>query len=414
MLPRSPRARAGLAAVAVAVAVAAGSVLAAVAFQGDGDGSATGTTTTATSTSSASTADPSTTSTTAATSSTTSEPAGPPTIALEPLASLDSPSALVDLPGDGPVLVSTLAGRVLEVDLVTGSSQVVLDLSDQVSTGGERGLLGLAADPEGERLYVNHTDRGGDTDIRSWPLVDGAPAGGPGGGTVHLEIDQPYPNHNGGHLVFGPDGALWIGTGDGGSSGDPQDVARDPDELLGKMLRVVPEPAGGVRPADNPDWGGRPEIWGIGLRNPWRYSFDRETQRLWVADVGQNTTEEVSVVDADHPMADFGWDEMEGDRPFEGSPDPAFVDPVVTYGHDEGCSVTGGYVYRGEAVPSLSGWYLFADFCGGWIRGVPADAPTSPPVELVAEAGDVIAFAELSDGEVLVLTREGISRIVAG
>ena len=414
MLPRSPRARAALAVVGVLALV--GAVIAVVSVLGQGGGSdetASGPSTTTTSETPTTGDAPSTTSTSAP-SSTTAVPDGPPSIALEPLVDLESPSALVDLPDGGPVLVSTLGGQVLRVDLESGDREVVLDLGGAVSTGGERGLLGLAADPQGARLYVDYTDTAGDTVIRSWPLVDGRPSGGPADGVVHLELDQPFSNHNGGHLVFGPDGALWIGTGDGGAGGDPQDVARDPGELLGKMLRVVPDPGGGVRPADNPDWGGRPEVWGIGLRNPWRYSFDRETQRLWIADVGQNTTEEVSVVEPDHPMPDFGWDEMEGDRPFEGQPDPAFVDPVVTYGHDEGCSITGGYVYRGDDVPSLAGWYVFADFCGGWIRGVPADAPTSPPVELVADAGDVISFAELSDGEVLVLTRDGISRIVTG
>lgn len=337
-----------------------------------------------------------------------------PVVALEPVIDLDLPTTVADPAGPGPVLVGTLGGQVHAVDLDTGASEVVLDLSGQVSSGGERGLLGLAIDPAGERLYVDYTDTGGDTDIRSWPLVDGRPEGGPEDGVLHLELGQPYPNHNGGNLVFGPDGLLWIGTGDGGDGGDPDEVARDPSSLLGKMLRVVPDPEGGVAaPSDNPDWGGRPEIWGIGLRNPWRYSFDRATGRLWVADVGQNAVEEVSVVDRDEAMPDFGWDDMEGDQPFEGEPDPAFVDPVVTYGRDEGCSITGGYVYRGDAIESLYGWYLFGDFCGGWVRAVPADDPGAAPVELVSGLESVLSFAELEDGELLVLSATGVQRLVA-
>ena len=378
-------------------------------------------------------ADPSTsaaptTSSEAPSSSTTAAPTAPtaapapttrptgtdPAIRLSRVAEVNSPSAVVDLTGDGTVLVATLSGRVLRTDLGSGQSEVVLDLSGVVSTGGERGLLGMAADPAGERLYVDYTNVDGDTEIRSWPLSDGVPAGGPEAGVEHLRIDQPYRNHNGGHLLFGPDGALWVGTGDGGSSGDPDEVAQDPGSLLGKMLRVVPEPTGGVRPAQgNPSWGGRPEVWAIGLRNPWRYSFDRQDGRLWVADVGQNTTEEVSVVSPGAERPNFGWDDMEGDRPFEGRPEPRFISPVLTYGHDDGCSITGGYVYRGEAVASLHGWYLFGDFCGGWIRAVPADDPGRAPLELVPDAGSVLSFAELRDGELLVLTRGGLHRVVA-
>jgi hypothetical protein len=179
------------------------------------------------------------------------------------------------------------------------------------------------------------------------------------------------------------------------------------------MLRVAPDPAGGVTaPSSNPDWNGRPEVWAIGLRNPWRYSFDRATNRLWIADVGQNKREEVSVVALDHERPNFGWDDVEGDQPFEGQPDPAFIPPVVTYGHDAGCSITGGYVYRGTDIESLHGWYLFGDYCGGFVRAVPADAPEQDPVELVADAGPVLSFGELEDGELLALTAAGVQRIV--
>ena len=336
-----------------------------------------------------------------------------PLVELGPLIELSAPSAVADVPGPGPVLVSTLDGLVHEVDLEAGTSDVVLDLRDQVSTGGERGLLGIAVDPEGERLYVDFTDTDGDTDVRSWPLDDRGRPIADGDGTLHLEIGQPFANHNGGNLVFGPDGALWVATGDGGGAGDRGEVAQDDGWLLGKMLRVLPDPAGGVlAPASNPDWE-RPEIWGIGLRNPWRWSFDRATNRLWVADVGQSTIEEVTVVDGDHPAPNFGWDILEGDNTYEGEPSDDLVDPVVTYGRDDGCSITGGYVYRGDRNPSLHGWYVFSDFCQGWIRAVPADDPEQEPVELVASVGSVVSFGELEDGELLVLATDGIRRMVA-
>ena len=334
-----------------------------------------------------------------------------PALALGPGIPLAGASALVDAPGPGPVLVSTLDGRVHDVDLATGGSTIVLDVSEQISTGGERGLLGLAVDPAGDRLYLDFTDRRGDTEIRSWGLgPDGLPIAGDG--VVHLEIGQPFENHNGGNLVFGPDGALWIGTGDGGGAGDRGEVAQDDGSLLGKMLRVVPDPAGGVQaPATNPEWE-RPEIWGIGLRNPWRYSFDRATHRLWIADVGQNTIEEVTVVDGDAARPNFGWDTVEGANDYEGEPDPAFTAPVVTYGHDAGCSITGGFVYRGTAIPGLYGWYLYADYCTGFIDAVPTDDPDATPTRLADDVGSVVSFGELEGGELLLLTLEGVQPIL--
>lgn len=342
-------------------------------------------------------------------------PAGAdPAIALADVAELEAPSAVADPPGDGPVLVTTLDGGVHLLDLDTGDSEAVLDLSDEISTGGERGLLGAAVDPDGGRLYLNYTNNGGDTEIRSWPLDGGRPVGDADEGVLHLRVGKPFANHNGGHLVFGPDGALWIGTGDGGGAGDRGNVARDPDSLLGKMLRVVPDLEGGVSaPSTNPDWGGRPEVWAIGLRNPWRYSFDRATNQLWIADVGQNTIEEVSMTAPDVDGPDFGWSVVEGNNRYKGEAREEFIAPVATYTHDDGCSVTGGFVYRGDQISGLYGWYLFGDYCGGWVRAVPADGPDRAPVELLDGLGPIIAFAELGDGELLLLRTGGISAIVA-
>jgi glucose/arabinose dehydrogenase len=335
-----------------------------------------------------------------------------PAIRLGSLIELPGASALADPPGPGPVLVTTLDGRVHEVDLGAGTNEVVLDISERISTGGERGLLGIAGPVDG-RLYLDYTDSGGDTEVRSWAVDDtGRPEAGEG--VLHLEIGQPFDNHNGGNLVVGPDGTLWIGTGDGGGSGDRGEVAQDDTSLLGKMLRVVPDTEGGVvAPTTNPDWD-RPEIWGIGLRNPWRYSFDRATNRLWIADVGQDEVEEVNVVDAVEPRPNFGWDTVEGGNDYEGVPSPDFAMPVVTYGHDQGCSITGGYVYRGEVIDSLYGWYLFSDYCTGFVDAVPADRPASEPVRLLEDAGNVVSFGELEDGELVVLATDGIRRVLAG
>ena len=339
-----------------------------------------------------------------------------PAIALGQVAELAGPSSVADPAGPGPVLVSTLDGQVHAVDLATGSTEVVLDLRDRVSTGGERGLLGMAIDPAGERLYLDYTNSSGDTEIRSLAMADGRPAEGPDAMVLHLGIGQPYRNHNGGNLVFGPDGLLWIGVGDGGSANDPAGVAQDPDVLLGKMLRVVPDPSGGVTaPSSNPSWGDRPEVWAVGLRNPWRYSFDRATGMLWVADVGQDAIEEVTVVDpASEEPVNFGWNRLEGTRPLAGEDGPELTGPTFEYTHEEGCSITGGHVYRGSAVPSLLGWYLYGDFCGGWVRAVPADDATRTPVELVSGFGPVLSFAELEDGELLVLGQEGVYEVTPG
>ena len=326
---------------------------------------------------------------------------------------LPGASALADPTGPGPVLVTTLDGLVHAVNLETGEATIVLDIGNRTSAEGERGLLGIAVDPDDARMYLNFTNARGDTEIRSWALDgDGLPI--ESDELLHLEIGQPFENHNGGNLVFGPDGALWIGTGDGGGGGDAGEVAQDDSSLLGKMLRVLPNPDGGLfAPSTNPSWD-RPEIWGIGLRNPWRYSFDRETGRLWIADVGQNTIEEVTVIDGDADHPNFGWDTVEGANDYEGTSDPSFTAPVVTYNHDEGCSITGGYVYRGEAIPRLYGWYLFADYCTGFIRAVPADDPTATPMVLATDLGNIVSFGELENGELILLTAAGLQPILPG
>ena len=199
-----------------------------------------------------------------------------------------------------------------------------------------------------------------------------------------LFVDQPFSNHNGGALAFGPDGYLYVGLGDGGSAGDPMGNAQSLSTLLGKLLRISPRPSKGepyAIPPDNPFVGrdgARPEIWAYGLRNPWRFSFDTATGDLWIGDVGQNAWEEIDLEPAGSDGgSNFGWDRLEGTHPFEGSPAPDSIAPVFEYAHGDGsCSVTGGYVYRGERIPTLAGAYLFGDYCRGRPGGVrPARRP---------------------------------------
>ncbi len=283
---------------------------------------------------------------------------------------LEKPLYLTQEPG-GPLLVLTQRGRIVSVD-AKGRRRLWLDLHKKVSCCGERGLLGLAFHPQykkNHRFFLNYTDRRGRTVIEEYR----------GGRSyrVLLTIPQPYANHNGGHLAFGHDGYLYVGTGDGGSAGDPQENAQNPASLLGKMLRLdVDHGDPYAVPDDNPfvdDPKYRPEVWALGLRNPWRYSFDRATGDLFIADVGQNRWQEVNYVPA--PMGtsggwNFGWNVMEGNHCFKPPKNcrrVGLAPPILEYGHDQGCSVTGGYVYRGRAIQALTGKYIFGDFCSGTI-----------------------------------------------
>jgi len=259
-----------------------------------------------------------------------------------------------------------------------------LDLRDRVGNReSEQGLLGLAFHPQFAQngvFFLNYTDHNGDTVVARY-RVDPPTSnhGDPTTEEILLRVEQPYGNHNGGHLAFGPDGYLYIGLGDGGAAGDPEDRAQNLNTLLGKMLRLDVDagPRYGI-PPDNPfadGQGGRAEIWAWGLRNPWRYAFDRETGDLYIADVGQNLWEEVNFWPAGAGGgANFGWDYYEGSHPYEDTPPPGvtLIFPVAEYGHDLGCSITGGEVYRGRELPELDGIYLYGDFCTGRIWGLRA------------------------------------------
>lgn len=251
--------------------------------------------------------------------------------------------------------------------------QPFLDLRGRVATGNEQGLLSLAFDPRWPKrrhVFVNYTDRSGRTIVSRHRVRNGGSQAARRGEGI-LEIAQPFRNHNGGQLQFGPDGYLYVGMGDGGSAGDPLRAAQDPTTLLGKMLRIDVADLPYSVPADNPDLPGvgRTAIWALGLRNPWRFSFDRATGDLYIGDVGQRTREEIDLWPAGAPgIANFGWNAREGSLPYDPATVPAtlpLTDPIHEYGRVKGAAVTGGYVYRGSAIPELVGHYLFGDFVSG-------------------------------------------------
>jgi glucose/arabinose dehydrogenase len=339
---------------------------------------------------------------------------------VELVASLRKPLGLAIRPGDPAIYIAGKLGQVWALHDGTVDPSPVLDLSGRVSTGGEQGLLGLAFSPSGEFAYVNYTDRRGDTDIVEYAWRDGRPD--PSTARRVLFVDQPFPNHNGGNLAFGPDGHLYIGLGDGGSDytrGDPQG---DPDRngqnlgvLLGKMLRIDPRPNGtqpyGI-PDDNPfvgQKGARPEIWAYGLRNPWRYSFDRATGDLWIGDVGAGAEEEIDLQPAGAAGGqNYGWNAMEGTVAWRDPPAGA-VPPLDEYDHRTGaCSVTGGYVYRGTAIPDLVGWYVFGDYCTGVLHVLQV-GPGGRRVYVAAGADvpQLTSFGEDQQGELYALSLGG-------
>lgn len=306
-----------------------------------------------------------------------------------------------------------------QIEIVENGVQLAtpfLDITANVgSTGNEQGLLGLAFHPDYENngfFYVNYTDTAGNTVVSrfsaSGNTADAASE------MVMLQINQPYENHNGGHLEFGPDGYLYIGSGDGGSGGDPQGNGQSLETLLGKILRIdvnAAEPY--AIPVENPygRGGGLGEIWAYGLRNPWRFSFDSATGDMYIADVGQGEWEEVSVVSGGSAAgANLGWNYFEGTHPYEGDPgsDVALVPPVAEYDHSFGCSVTGGYVYRGQELPAWQGVYVYGDFCSGQMWGLVHHLDGSWENQTVFNTGFLITSFGLDEaGELYVLDRAG-------
>ena len=337
---------------------------------------------------------------------------------------------------DGRIFVTEQQGRIWlfgEEDLAAEHVFVPepLDLRDRVSSRGwEEGLLGLALSPENEgHLYIYYSVAGPRRSVVS--RLDYSPGRNrvyADSELVILEVGQPYANHNGGQIAFGPDGFLYIGLGDGGSAGDPQGNGQDTSTLLGTILRIDVSEATAEQPyaipPDNPfvDGGGRPEIWAYGLRNPWRFSFDRgtgdrDTGELWVGDVGQNEWEEVDIIQR---RGNYGWNVLEGTHCFSPSSDcerEGMIPPVWEYPlEDDACSVIGGYVYRGSAISWLSGVYVFGDFCTGQIFGLRyVDGKVVEHKELADTGLRIASFGQDNDGELYVLSQgSGIFRLVAG
>jgi glucose/arabinose dehydrogenase len=346
-------------------------------------------------------------------------------VATELVGEFQEPIAMAGRPGDtdGRVYLAERAGRVRDLSLTDGSSEVVLDIRDQTTTDAERGLLGLAVAPDGSQLYVSYTNRDGDSRVDAYDLAEDG-ALDVDSRRIVFALDQPFPNHNGGHLTFGPDGFLYLGFGDGGDSGDPLLAGQDRGQLLGSLLRIDPRGSDGSAyavPSSNPyvgHEGARPEVWLKGVRNPWRFSFDRLTGDLWIGDVGQNEVEEIDWLPAEDGVdagrgANLGWNEMEGDVPFEDGVEPDdHTPPVLTYRHaDGGCSVTGGHVYRGTAITGLYGAYLYADYCIGELRALTLDRETGEVLDdaaLLAEPlSQPVSFAEDAAGEHYVLLQSG-------
>ncbi len=322
------------------------------------------------------------------------------------------PVDLVSHAGDPAMYVVDQPGVITPViDGVSGAP--VLDISDLVSCCGEQGLLGLAFHPTDALAYVDYTNTDGDTVIAEFSIGADGVFDAASRRTV-ITIDQPYQNHNGGKILFGPDGMLYIGMGDGGSGGDPERRGLALDQLLGKLLRIDPRAKGDQAytvPSDNPFVaveGAKPEIWSIGLRNPWRYSFDSATGDLWIADVGQGEWEEVDVSHASEGAGhgvNFGWSAFEGTHPFNNDqPTDGVTMPIYEYAHgDDGCSISGGTVYRGNAIPSLHGWYVFGDFCSGKVWALQEVTGAAPTVLELGNAGSPSVIAAGPDGELYVV-----------
>jgi glucose/arabinose dehydrogenase len=343
---------------------------------------------------------------------------------LEPVATgLSSPLYLTAPPGDLSrlfVVEQTGAVRIIKDGALLPAP--FLDISSKITSGGEQGLLGLAFDPQyatNGRFVVHYTDLNGNTHLSQFTVSPDPDLADPASEQVVLTADQPFSNHNGGQILFGPDGMLYLGLGDGGSEGDPQARGQDLSDLLGSILRVdVHAGSPYAVPPDNPfvgQTGIQPEIWSYGLRNPWRFSFDRSTGDLYIADVGQNSFEEVDVAPAAGGSGkglNFGWNIMEATHCYNaGSCDQnGLTLPQFEYGHNDGCSVTGGYVYRGSAIPALQGLYFFGDYCQGWVRsfrfqGGAATELTDWPT--LRPGGSITSFGEDAAGELYVIVQSG-------
>ncbi len=329
--------------------------------------------------------------------------------------------------GSGRLFIVEKRGRILVLQNNQLLPQPFLDIRSEVdSRATEQGLLGLAFHPhytQNGTFFVYYIDLSGNSVVARFHVsTDDPNRANPASEADLLHVNQPYANHNGGSLAFGPDGTLYIGVGDGGSEGDPLRTSQDLQTLLGKILRVNVDSGNSYAiPPDNPfiGGGGLPEIWAYGLRNPWRFSFDRLTGNLYIGDVGQDTWEEVDFVPAGMPGGmNFGWSYSEGMHPYQDQPpaNATFTWPVAEYSHSEGCAVTGGYIYRGSALPEWQGVYFYGDYCSGsvwgliqagqdnWQSKILFSTGTKITTFGVDEAGEIY-LADYQSGTLLRLTR---------
>jgi glucose/arabinose dehydrogenase len=329
-------------------------------------------------------------------------PAGPLQVQLSRIVGgLDGPVHLTATQSEPDRLyIVEQVGRIRIVERGRLLSRPFLDIIGDVRAGGEQGLLSLAFAPdyeESRRFYVNYTDVNGDTRVVEFETRENA---APRRIRELLFIDQPYANHNGGQLAFGPDGRLYVGMGDGGSGGDPENRAQNPEERLGKLLSLAVDESGA-------GW----RVEGLGLRNPWRFSFDRETGDLWIADVGQGDWEEIDFLPRRSPgLENYGWDVYEGTHEYETKDlsGGRLVMPVAEYSHEEGCSITGGFVYRGETIPQADGRYFYGDYCSGTVWTVsPRSKGVSQPQRLPFEVSALSSFGEDVAGELYLLSLRG-------
>jgi glucose/arabinose dehydrogenase len=319
-----------------------------------------------------------------------------------------------------PVFYATAGGDGFVVDqpgviwiVMDGNDPAVfLDIQKRVKFKGEQGLLGLAFHPDHpDRLYVNYTGKNNATIVSEFTIDDDTRTADPVSERVILEIRQPAKNHNGGMIAFGPAGDLWIGMGDGGGANDQHGNGQNEDTLLGSMLRIMVGPEIETYESSPYNMFAVPEIWAIGVRNPWRFSFDGEN--LWIADVGQGDVEEINRESMEDIGLNFGWPMYEGTDCFAGPCDGVdasgrvFSAPVHEYRHDEGCSVTGGYVYRGSAIPQLDGHYFFSDWCTGFIRSIAPDGSIHDWTDGTGNVAAVSSFGRDDEGEIYVVSGTG-------
>lgn len=314
---------------------------------------------------------------------------------------LESPVHLTAPAGDPRIFVVEQAGRIRVIRDGQVAPRPWLDITARVGSGGERGLLSLAFHPDfatNGRFFVDYTDRHGDTHVAEFHAVPSGDTADASSERQLLLVSQPYANHNGGHVLFGPDGALYVGMGDGGSAADPHGNGQNRNSQLGKILRI-----------DVASTPARVSMWALGLRNPWRVAFD--SGLIYIADVGQGSWEEIDVAPASDSGLNYGWRTMEGAHCFV---NPAcsrqgLVLPVAEYDHGNGCSVTGGVVYRGHAAPILAGQYLYSDYCGGWLRSFRYvnGAATEHRSWSIGSPGPVSSFGVDGMGEVYLVVHTG-------